>query len=191
MAYNPSIPQPTDIPAQSQPQLLANFQGIDTLINVNHVDFDLPDQGKHKWVSMPNQASDPATLATEVAIYGSTSSDTTDIELTFRRPTDGQVIYMTANSGTNNGWTMLPSGIMMKWGTTNATGATTINANSFGRTFTTLYSVQLTNQTVTSSSDTYVMGGIISGTHFNIYVGNRTSPGVDATANVNWLVIGV
>ncbi len=191
MAYNQNIPQPTDIPAQSQPQLLANFQGIDTLINVNHVDFDLPDQGKHKWVSMPNQGSDPSTLATEVAIYGSTSPATTDIELTFRRPSDGQVIFMTENSGTTNGWTMLPSGILMKWGTTNATGATTINANSFGKAFTTLYTVQLTNQTTTSSSDTYVMGGVISLTSFNIYVGNRTSPGVDATANVNWLVIGV
>lgn len=191
MSYNPNIPNPNDIPAQSQPQLLANFQAINTLINVNHVSFDDPDQGKHKWVSLPDQIADPVTTATEVAVYGFTSTETSRTELAFRRPSNGTVILMTETNGTNNGWTMLPSGILMKWGTTNATGATTINANSFGKAFTTLYTVQLTNQTTTSSSDTYVMGGVIAGTDFNIYVGNRTTPGTDATANVNWLVIGV
>ena len=61
MAYSPNIPQPTDIPANSQPQLLANFQGINTLINVNHIGFDVTDQGKHKWVSMPVQLAAPGT----------------------------------------------------------------------------------------------------------------------------------
>lgn len=191
MAYNPSIPQPNDIPAQSQPQLLANFQAINTLVNVNHVAFDDPDQGKHKWVSLPDQPSDPATTPTEVAIYGFTSAETSTTELAFRRTNNGSITLMTERNGTTNGWTMLPSGLLMKWGTTNATGATNINANSFGKAFTTLYTVQLTNQTTTSSSDTYVMGGVIVGTTFNIYVGNRTSPGVDATANINWMVIGV
>ena len=194
MPYNPNIPQPTDIPAQSQPQLLANFQAINTLVNVNHVNFDDPDQGKHKWVSLPDQIADPVTTPTEVAIYGFSSSETSKIELAFKRATagpPGEVILMTERNGTTNGWTMLPSGLLMKWGTNNATGATNINANAFGKAFTTLYTVQLTNQTTTSSSDTYVMGGVIVGTTFNIYVGNRTTPGTDATANINWLVIGV
>lgn len=191
MAYNAGIPNANDIPSQSQPQLFDNFQGINTLINVNHIGFDLTDQGKHKWVSMPQQGSDPSTTSSEVAIYGAVDADTTLIELTFRRPTDGTIIHATAKANGADGWTMLPSGILMKWATVNLTGANTINANTFGKAFTTLFSVQLTNQTTTSSSNTYVMGGTISGTSFNVYVANRTSPGTPATANINWLVIGV
>jgi hypothetical protein len=191
MAYDPTIPQSSDTPASSQPQILSNFAGISTLVNVNHVDFDLPDQGKHKWVSMPDQALAPATLAAEVALYGFTSPETAVTELYVRRPLNGVQIPMTERSGTTNGWTMLPSGILMKWGTDGATGSANIDANSFGKAFVTLYHVQVTNQTILSTSDTYVMGGQIVGTTFDVYVGNRTTPGTDATANVNWFVIGV
>lgn len=191
MSYNANIPQPTDTPAASQPQLLANFQGINTLINVNHVAFDDPDQGKHKWVSFPNQGSNPSTTATEVALFGAINADTSIAELNLRRPSDGDIIPFTAKNGTTAGWTVLPSGIMMKWQTLGATGAVTVNANSFGRAFTTLYTVQLTDQSTTPSSNTYVMGGVITGTTFDIYVSSRTSPGTPATANINWLVIGV
>lgn len=191
MAYNENTPVGTQLPSISQPQMLANFQGIKTLVNVNHVDFDLPDQGKHKWVSFPEQLAHVATLPTEVALYSYLSADTGLIELNFRRANSGTIIPFTERNGTTNGWTVLPSGIIMKWSTASYTGANTINANAFGKAFTTLYSVQLTNNNATSSSDTYVMGGVIAGTNFDIYVGNRTTPGTDATTNVNWLVIGV
>lgn len=193
MAYNPSIPQPTDLPSNSQPQLLNNFQSISTLINVNHVNFDLPDQGKHMFVTMPYQTSVPATLSTEVALFAQTSVNTGNIELYMRKQTNGSVLSFTEKEAvtSSSGWTYLPSGILMKWGTFNATGAVTINANTFGPAYTTLYTVQLTNQTTTSSSDTYVMGGVISGTTFDVYVGSRTTPGTPATANFNWLTIGV
>jgi hypothetical protein len=190
MAYNPNIPQGTDTPANSQPQILANFQGINTLINVNHVEFDDPDQGKHKWVSLPQQSTSPVTLATEVALYGLQDAQTTVEELTFRRPSNGAVIPMTAFSAGTSGWTMLPSGILLKWQTVTVTGAVTINANSFGKPFTTLYSIQLSNQS-SSPTNSYVAGGVIAGTNFNIYVGEMTSPSVNATTNVNWLAIGI
>jgi hypothetical protein len=35
-----------------------------------HADFNLPDAGKHNFVSMPDQlAANPSTLSTEVATY--------------------------------------------------------------------------------------------------------------------------
>lgn len=191
MAYNQNTPLGNQLPSITQPQILGNFQSIQTMLNVNHVNFDLPDQGKHKWVSYPIQSSSVATLSTEVATYAFVDSDTTVAELTFRRPSNGVIIPMTATAGTVNGWTMLPSGILMKWATSSYTGLNTVNANSFGKAFSVLYSVQLTNNNATSSSNTYVMGGVISGTNFNVYVGNRTTPGTDATTNVNWLAIGV
>ena len=43
MAYNQNIPQPADQLKNSQPQLLANFQEINTILDVNHVGFNLGD----------------------------------------------------------------------------------------------------------------------------------------------------
>lgn len=193
MPYSPNTPQFNDVPSSSQPQLLNNFQSISTFVNVNHVDFDLPDQGKHKWVSFPIQGSSPATNTTEVALFSKTSANTGNVELYMRKQNNGTLTSFTEQAAitSSSGWTYLPSGILMKWGTLNATGAITVDANTFGPAYTTLYSVQLTNQTTTSSSDTYVMGGVITGTNFDVYVGSRTTPGTPATANFNWLTIGV
>ena len=47
MAYLNNIPQATDRIKDSQPQILANFAEIQTLVGVNHVNFNAVDQGKH------------------------------------------------------------------------------------------------------------------------------------------------
>lgn len=194
MSYNANIPQPTDIPANSQPQLLANFQGINTLINVNHVGFDLADQGKHKWVSYPDQvAANPSTAATEVATYCITSADSGNLELTFRRPSDGAIIPMTARGGgAANGWTMLPSGLLMKWGRTSvAGGVRSVDANALGKPFTQLYFVIVSNG-ATSMDNTYVAGGqILTATTFQTVCQERTNVGTPLGATVEWIAIGV
>jgi len=195
VSYNPNIPAPTDIPANSQPQLLANFQGINTLVNVNHVGFDLADQGKHKWVTMPDQGvTNPSTLATEVATYCITSADSGNLELTFRRPSNGDIIAMTAKSGTPNGWTMLPSGLLMKWATVSKTGGVTstdANAIGLGKPFTQLYFVMVSNG-AQLMDDTYVSGGrILTATTFETICQQRSTSGVPLAARVKWIAIGV
>lgn len=190
MAYNPNIPQPTDIPANSQSQILANFGGISTLIQVNHVNFDDPDQGKHKWVSMPQQVADPATTASETAIYSATDADSGNLELKFRRPTNGSVIPMTAKGGTTSGWTMLPSGILIKWNTGVGTGAFTVNANAFGKAFTQIYAVQVCNADTTYNT-AYVYGSVATATTINIICMLRSSTNTPIAANYSWLAIGI
>ncbi len=191
MPYNNAIPQPTDTPASSQPQLLDNFAEIDTFVNVNHVGFNVGDQGKHKFVSMPEQNVSPATAASEVAVYGRLSLETFDTELFFRRPSSGDIIAMTDRSGTTSGCSMLPSGILLKWGRSMVTGAGNVNANAFGQAFVTLYSVMLSNVSVTVASDTYVTGGTIIGTTFNVACMQRTVANNAVAVTFNWLVIGV
>lgn len=123
MAYNPNIPQPTDLLSQSQSDILDNFQALQTLIDVNHVDFASADQGKHKWCSFPVQGGSPGTLATEVAVFSRVSTLTTNNELCIEYQSNGTVVEMTSMSATNNGWSFLPSGILLKWGTATAAGA--------------------------------------------------------------------
>ncbi len=47
MSYQNNIPQPTDALSQSQSDILNNFAAIQTLIDVDHVDFANINQGKH------------------------------------------------------------------------------------------------------------------------------------------------
>jgi len=191
MAYDQNIPQPTDTPAASQPQLLANFQEINTLLGVNHVAFNLADQGKHKWVTFPEQVVAPATLATEVALFGIQSAETGIEELTYRRANNGVQIPITERDGTVNGWSMLPSGLLLKWGQSTVNGAGTIDANGFGKAYTTLYHVMVSNASDTVASDTYVTGGTIAGTTFDVACMQRTVANSAVAVTFNWLVIGV
>lgn len=123
MPYNNSIPQPTDLLSQSQADILNNFAAIQTFVDVNHVDFADPDQGKHKWCSFPVQGASPGTLATEVAVFSRTSTLTTFPELCIRYEGNGNVVEMTSKLTNANGWSFLPSGILLKWGTATAAGA--------------------------------------------------------------------
>ena len=126
MVYTVDIPQPTDDPSQSQGQILGNFQGINTLVNVNHVDFDEADEGKHKFLQMPEQAAAPATAANEAGLFAQESSLTAVTELVFRRESSGTEIEFTGLLANTNGWTRLPSGILLKWGSGSGSGAVTV-----------------------------------------------------------------
>ena len=79
MAYNSDIPQSTDDPSQSQGQILANFQELNTFTAVNHVALNDGDQGKHKFLQMPEQASAPSTGANEGGLYTKEVSGTTQL----------------------------------------------------------------------------------------------------------------
>lgn len=123
MAYQANIPQSTDLLSQSQSDILGNFQAIQTLIDVNHVDFASGDQGKHKWCSFPVQGGNPGTLATEVAVFSRVSTLTTNNELCIQHQSNGSVIEMTSALQNATGWSYLPSGILIKWGAVVAIGS--------------------------------------------------------------------
>jgi len=111
MAYNNNIPQPTDQINQSQAQLLGNFQALSTaLIGVNTAG-----------LLATNQASDPATAANQVAIYArvpqnSGSVPTPTSVMALRQPSSGNVVeFSDFEINTFDGWTRLPSGVLIKW----------------------------------------------------------------------------
>lgn len=138
MAYNENIPQAADNPSQSQSQLLANFQEISTAFNLNHGDFNDASQGQHTFLQMPEQGAAPATAADEGAVYTKVAGGAT--ELFFREESNGAERQITsAFTGGVNGSFTLPGGLIVKWGTTTMTGASTTVATGL----TTLYSVQI------------------------------------------------
>lgn len=116
MAYNQNIPQPANKLKNSQPQLLANFQEISTLISANHVEFNDPNgnEGKHKFLQMPEQGVDTSTEDDEVAMFAKQGANSQVAELNFRRQLDGVVVPFTECLQDANFWTFVPSGILIK-----------------------------------------------------------------------------
>ena len=208
MAYNNAIPQPTDKLRNSQSDLLGNFAAIKTLVDINHVTFDVADQGKHKFVTFPVQSPAPTFLAGEEGLYNFLNTVTTQNELYVHIQetlvgTRPQEIPFTASSlsrsapvpaATNTaqsvGWTYLPSGMLLKWGLAAGTGAVEVNTTVANQPdFTAILLVQATltgtNFTITP---TFTNSSVIyygpsqtpanTATRFNLYFANGSNSAV-------------
>lgn len=132
MALN-NVPLSGQTLGQTRSPINNNFNIIAAAFVVDHVDYQLPTQGKHNKVTMPVQVAIPATTAIDMALYTKQSVLTTQPEAFFRRQNNGVEIEFT--SGLHNpisftsivGWTRLPSGILLKWGA----GSANAGASSF------------------------------------------------------------
>lgn len=152
MAYLPSIPQPGDLLATSQGNLLANMQEIQALVDVNHVDFASSDQGKHFVVTLPVQADSPPSgytfINNEVGLYCYNNALTTDNEVYIHTNMSGGAVIaevpLTASNQASKGWCYLPSGLILKWGNSVTSGSTvtvTLNGSGLGPNFTNVFQV--------------------------------------------------
>jgi hypothetical protein len=125
MTYSPTIPGPNDLLSQSQADIQTNFNQANLIMGINHVNFDnslpagsLPaDRGKHTFVTLIEQAANPATALNEIAIY---CRDLGGISTQYlRKENNGTVIQISGPDpvAAVAGQTFLPGGIIMKWGT--------------------------------------------------------------------------
>jgi len=192
MAYQQNIPLPTDEPKTSQNGLLNNFQAIKTAWDINHVTFDLPNQGKHNYVTLPEQGAGPATAADEIALYSKESTLTSVAELFVRKESSGDEIEFTSAIAATPGWTRLPSGILLKWGSATATGAGTI-VFPVGATipaFTTVFSAQLTVlDAAAADADEAIRLTAFTALSISVWGSPRSTTGSKAV-NFEYLVIG-
>jgi len=190
--YTSNIPQPGDNPSQSQDQILQNFQSISTNNSVNHVQFNDPDQGKHKFLQMPEQGSPPTTAANEAGFYSQESSLTGMTELVFRRESNGSEIEFTGFQGATNGWTRLPSGILLKWGTGTGSGISTtsfpVSANI--PVFTAVYNALVTVGDSSPTPNTFATLRGFTTTGITIFGSSRTSTS-STKVTFSYLVIGL
>lgn len=146
MAYTNNRPLATDKPSASQPILAANFASIKLLVDENHVTFDAVGQGKHKHVTFPEQGATPVTAANEVALFSRQSALTGLSELCIANEGAGAVYEFSSCLANANGWTRLPSGILLKWGTSASNGLATLvfPVAATIPAFTTVFNIQLT-----------------------------------------------
>ena len=123
MAYIPTIPDPSHIVASDVTPMQTNFAAIKTLIDVNHVTFDDPNQGKHLYLQLPEHAA-PATAVNEAGLYANEGVTSGVTELWFRRENNSAnpIAFTERSVADTPGWTRLPSGIEIFWGMVTTAG---------------------------------------------------------------------
>lgn len=133
--YTPNVPQAAQPFNQTQGTILENFQAINELIAVNHVAFNTAnDFGKHKFVNLQFQGSNPTTLSNDLTLFSKSSTDGNIGELFYRYPNNGTVVQLTPSSAaggggsvsatSGTGWCQFSSGVIFRWGTTTFTSST-------------------------------------------------------------------
>ncbi len=208
MAYLPNIPQANDQLRISQGDILGNFGAINSYVGVNHVPFNTGvDDGKHNVVTMTEQTALPAFLPTETAIYN-TVDLITNINQTFVHTKtlagSADIPFTASFLGTHaplndaDGWTYLPSGILIKWTYLSGPGG----LNSFnvpfgannGPAFTNIFAVSLTIRDIinpATDTDRAVRLVDISGPNsFRVYFSYRATTG-PAAGTAKAIIIGV
>ena len=120
-SYNASIPQPNDLLSDSQGQILQNFGALNTVYGTNHFPFDnnmISQIGKHKFVQMPVTTT-PVTLANEGTLYSKAVTGGTALFFTRDVTSDVQLTspVFTAPVAATNGYTFIPGGLILQWGT--------------------------------------------------------------------------
>lgn len=98
MSFNPNIPLGTDKILISAKQIRSNFQSINSAFRDNHqaLTSDPSIAGMHNVLTMQQQSGDPATSATQVALYN--KSDGIAPELFFRPNSNQTPIQLTYSS---------------------------------------------------------------------------------------------
>jgi hypothetical protein len=118
----------------SRGQIQQNFADIDATLAINHAGYNLANAGKHTTVQFTQQAYvlpalGPVTLATEATIFTRNSIEAPGIlGLFLKGPNQAanvKPIEFSFKSIVSPGYTILPSGLILMWGT-----ALTVNATN-------------------------------------------------------------
>lgn len=189
MAYDKTQPLITNTGVEARTAIENNFDAISDFVEVDHVEFNGADQGKHNSMTMPEQAVAPTPQANEGALYCKESPSTATTALFFRNESSGDEVEVTGAKKAVDGWAYLPSGLIMMWG-----GAVVGQGSDATATFVTgsgiptlskVYSVQ-----VTISGDSTNDGTIFwkSNTLLDITVHNTATAG--SSQAFTYLIIG-
>lgn len=184
--WQQNIPQATDKLSVSQGDLLGNFQSLNIWMDINHyLPTDITNQGKHKFVTMPVQVADPTTGGSEIALYTKSSSGAPQIF--WRQQNNGAVVNLTEGDTSTIGWSRLPSGVIVKWGTPTLSGAGSFTYAQ-GPAFTTVLYVGITT---TNSSDAFVSITAFNTTTATTNTTQRTTNTAANNITCKYLALGI
>lgn len=188
MAYQSTIPAATDRISKSQEDILGNFAALAPFGN--------------GYCDLTVQAPAPMFPGTDQGVYAFLNPTTGVSETYFHKQSfdapeevagTASIMSNTAMAACGNGWSYLPSGLLIKWGTVAVTAGTSVNitptVTSGGPNFNAVFSVMLSTQD-TGTLTNFVCGqrtvAAAPSGNFTAYVANPS-----ATTSVIYMVIGV
>lgn len=201
MALN-QVPQPGQNLLQTRDDIRNNWVTIDNGFKVNHVELGTAGAGKHNFLQMPEQTVAPVTLANEAGLYAAVGVYVTNSQLVFRQENNGPSIAFTEGlNAAANGWSRLPSGLLIKWGTanwvhtSNTTATLNYNTNTVGPDFGTCYQVMVATlggtPTTTNSVNIYIQVVAFNATTFTAKGSTRDSINDNRDFPFSWFALGV
>ena len=187
MAYQSNVPQASQTIAQTQSIINANFTALNSFGN-GYAELAL--QSSAPTFSAGNDGlytlNNATTTKNETYIHIQNQAGTVDIPFT------ASAMSSVVTASCVNGWSYLPSGLLMKWGTIAAPSATTAvtpTVTSGGPDWTQVFTVYLTGYDA-SGAVNFTCGQASaannSSGNFNAYCANPT-----ANTYIKYLVIGV
>lgn len=157
MPFLYNIPQATDQLSISQADILNNFSILGAIAgNASNASSSLNAASGFNYINLPNNGSIPPVgssfPAGNIALYASTNPTTSQNELYINKTNQATVVQIPATASSLSitsapaqftpGWTYLPSGLLLKWGSQANTNPTNINLNAVGPAYTGLLSAQ-------------------------------------------------
>lgn len=184
MTFSASVPLSSDSPSTFPAQNQTNMSRLETIIGNDH-QFNgtaASNDGYHNLINMTIQAPSGA-LASTGRLYAKSNVNIYPYYMD-----DNGVEQQLAgqNSIAASGYTTLPGGVIMQWGTKSSPG--TSGSVTFGLTFpTAIFQVQLTLQHTGSGAETYTVQGSTppSTTGFSY-----TTSASGATSKLFWVALG-
>lgn len=195
MTYNPLKPNPSDFLEDSSTDIQGNFAQANNVMQVNHYPFDdtTPNKGKHQFVTMPAQASDPTTIAGETVVYCKNDTNPIEPNIYMRAESSGFIYQLTktisastASFGASAGWTFLPGGLIAIYGTdlppNTSTRSVNLNPNLSADPFLVFLTLKM------NATGTYPSYAVlnVSTTNFTYNVSSVTN-----LSAVYWIAIGI
>lgn len=203
MTYTSDIPISGETLGSTRDRIRGNFQEIAAVEAINHVAFNAIGKGKHKYLQMPEVTASgvgiPVTLANEGGVYVDVATNPAEANLFFRGENNGFQYQLTrvnqtknATFGTytnyppsvanqNGGWTFLPGGLILQYGSMVSTGSNT--TVTFPIAFTTVNAVV----TITRESNTGSAGGAFNITQTNFVMAR----GGSSNTKFYWTAVGI
>lgn len=195
MTFTSGIPQSGQSLGQTKQKIQDNFTNYNNLISVNHVSPNSGGQGKHKFCEFPSQSTSPATTVGEIAIYSRTPAALAEWFLQKENQIAGAADIQLSRldkgvHAATAGWTFLPGGLIMQWGSTGAVNGsfTTVYTAHSGIAFTTTtYLVLLTCDDPGAPATPIPSFTVNSGSYSPTQFSGTTNRAI----SLNYLAIGV
>lgn len=185
---NVNIPNTPNDPADDQPEIKKNFANISGYLTVDHIAPGALNNGFHKVIHQPaqNPNVDPAPIAGVGQTYTKTVGS--DVQL-FYESGLGAVTQLTGPKQplvTAIGYTSLPGGVLMQWGSTTVVTSTSSTPVTFPTPFpTAVFSVVAT---VVTDDNSTIRFSILNDATTTGFVTTQTS--TSHFTRLYWLAIG-